>query len=202
MLPTWQVDAPRLQPSAKPINLRKDPTVPGFFDVLDWMLALMPVLPGEEQLRRSFDLVGIIPGRPFVIYSSAEEQQVLNGMRAGLATIQQQALATKSTADVFGSREFLKDNYLARAVGAYMGILGNAAAEFLGVGALHGHSGECCGGVSWCGLPRCICWSNTRSIQRSWEHSGSGAEHSVPCWFQDCSSCTAQGRSLSTWCVV
>ena len=40
----------------------------------------------------------------------------------------------KSSAELFGSREQLKDDYLSRAVGALLGIYGNAAEEYLGVG--------------------------------------------------------------------
>jgi hypothetical protein len=35
---------------------------------------------------------------------------------------------------LFGSRQFLGEDYLARATGAMLGILGNSAEEFLGVG--------------------------------------------------------------------
>ena len=40
----------------------------------------------------------------------------------------------KSSGELFGSREFLGHNYLSRAVGAMVGILGNSAEEYLGIG--------------------------------------------------------------------
>ena len=48
-------------------------------------------------------------------------------MTAHLSTV-------KSSGELFGSREFLGHNYLSRAVGAMVGILGNSAEEFLGIG--------------------------------------------------------------------
>ena len=44
------------------------------------------------------------------------------------------AQTVKSSAELFGSRDQLKDDYLSRAVGALLGIYGNAAEEYLGVG--------------------------------------------------------------------
>jgi hypothetical protein len=40
----------------------------------------------------------------------------------------------KSSGELFGSRQFLGRNYLARATGAMVGILGNSAEEYLGIG--------------------------------------------------------------------
>lgn len=40
----------------------------------------------------------------------------------------------RSHAEIFGSRELLGNDDLSRAAGAYLGILGNAAEEYLGVG--------------------------------------------------------------------
>ena len=40
----------------------------------------------------------------------------------------------RSSGELFGSREFLGSNYVSRAVGAMVGILGNAREEYLGIG--------------------------------------------------------------------
>ncbi len=40
----------------------------------------------------------------------------------------------RSSGELFGSREFFAGNDLARATGAFLGILGNSAEEYLGVG--------------------------------------------------------------------
>jgi hypothetical protein len=50
-------------------------------------------------------------------------------MAAGMKAINEKAATEKSAADLFGTREFMKNNYLTRAVGAKMGIYGNSKSE-------------------------------------------------------------------------
>ena len=55
-------------------------------------------------------------------------------MQAGLQTMQAALGKVRSSGELFGSREYLGANYVSRAVGAMVGILGNSAEEYLGIG--------------------------------------------------------------------
>ncbi len=125
---------PRAMPQpVAPIDVRRTPFDPAFFDILNWMLSFMPVLPEEAALRRGFAEIGIVAGEPFRP-DAATQAAVVAGMQDGLAEIQRFAAGVRSSAEIFGSRETLGSNYVARAAGAMLGMLGNSAEEFLGVG--------------------------------------------------------------------
>jgi hypothetical protein len=126
--------APRALPALVPaLNLRERPTDPAFFDVLNWMLPFMPPLDGEEAMRLEFASIGIAAGRRFQM-APAQRAAAVQGMGLALQAMGERARRVRSSAELFGSREFLQDDHLTRAVGAMLGILGNAAEEFLGVG--------------------------------------------------------------------
>ncbi|MBK8308485.1 MAG: DUF1254 domain-containing protein [Gammaproteobacteria bacterium] len=129
-------NAPAPQPMPAPItaiNVRKTPTDPAFFDILNWMLQFMPVLPEEVELRRDIAGTGIGAGQRFRP-DDGPRATVIAGMEEGHAEIQQRAAKVRSSAEIFGSREFIGRDYLSRAAGAMLGILGNSAEEFLGIG--------------------------------------------------------------------
>lgn len=119
-----------------PIDVRREPETLQFFSVLNAMLAYMPVLDDEAGLRARFRDISIVPGEPFDIPDGQAREAVIAGMRQGLRDMYDCARTVKSSAELFGSREQLKDDYLSRAVGALLGIYGNAAEEYLGVGYL------------------------------------------------------------------
>ena len=116
-----------------PADLRKTPTSMQFFRVLNWMLGFMPPLPGEESLRARFASISIGPGLAFNP-DPETEAAIVEGMREGLGMMEARAGQVRSSAELFGSREFLGTDYLTLAVAAMIGIYGNAAEEFLGVG--------------------------------------------------------------------
>lgn len=125
--------APPLQP-IEPVDIRKQPLSFQFFNVLNWMLATMPVLPDEQELRNQFSTIGIRPGKPFAVSNTETEKAITQGIKLALAELKERADRVKSSAELFGTRTFLGHNYLIRAVAAMIGIYGNAAEEFLGVG--------------------------------------------------------------------
>lgn len=127
------VPAP-IPPLVAPVNLRRHPISSGYFRVLGWMQQFMPVLREEVDLRRSFEAIGIVPGRVFSTSDADDAEAMLSGMRDGLEEMNKRARRVRSSAELFGTREFLGNDYTTRAVGAMLGILGNAAEEFLGVG--------------------------------------------------------------------
>jgi hypothetical protein len=118
----------------RPIDIRKEPESLQFFAVLNAMLAYMPVLKEETALRERFAEIGIVPGASFSVKDESTEKALIEGMHQGLLALYARAGTVKSSAELFGSREYLKDDYLSRAVGALLGIYGNAAEEYLGVG--------------------------------------------------------------------
>jgi hypothetical protein len=122
-----------LPPLVPALNLREYPTDPAFFEVLNWMLAFMPPLPDEVTMRREFQTFGVQAGKRFAP-SRAQLRAITTGMEQGLQAMRERAARVRSSAELFGSREVLGNDYLIRAVGAMLGILGNAAEEYLGVG--------------------------------------------------------------------
>lgn len=117
-----------------PIDVRKQSESLQFFAILNAMLAEMPVLSDEVELRRRFAEIGIISGAAFEPADESTRAAVVKGMQKGLMAMFARARTVRSSAELFGSRETLKDDYLSRAVGALLGIYGNAAEEYLGVG--------------------------------------------------------------------
>lgn len=118
----------------RPIDVRKDSESLQFFTILNAMLAYMPLLNEEAGLRNRFLKIGITPGAPFEAQDEATRTAFIEGMRQGLMEMVARARTVKSSAELFGSHDQLKDDYLSRAVGALLGIYGNAADEYLGVG--------------------------------------------------------------------
>jgi hypothetical protein len=106
-----------------------------FFDVLAWTLDLMPVLPEDLDLREQMRCIGVGPGSSSTSSIDAGRRAaILDGMAAGAARMQQRARTIRSSAEIFGSRDFFAGDHLSRACGAMLGILGNSAEEYLGVG--------------------------------------------------------------------
>ncbi len=124
--------APQVQfiPPLKPEEQRVSPA---FFDVLAVMLQFCPVHPSEKQLRSRFTRLGIVPGKPFTTdeHSSELRDAIVQGMADGQKEIDARRAATTSSADMFGTREQLKNDYVARATAAQMGIYGNTKEEAL-----------------------------------------------------------------------
>jgi hypothetical protein len=118
----------------KPIDVRKESESLQFFTILNAMLAYMPMLKEEAGLRSRLVKIGIVPGAPFEAPDEETRSAIIEGMRQGLGAMYARARTVKSSAELFGSRDYLKDDYLSRAVGALLGIYGNAADEYLGVG--------------------------------------------------------------------
>ncbi|MCV7285691.1 DUF1254 domain-containing protein [Mycolicibacterium wolinskyi] len=119
-----------------PLSPGDQKTSPDFFKVLNFVLKYVPVLPDETQLREKFATIGIGPDRDFDpdAMSSETVQAIKDGMAdawAELTAFQKDKLDTgaATSADLFGTRQDLKNNYLYRMAGAVLGIYGNTAAE-------------------------------------------------------------------------
>jgi hypothetical protein len=103
-------------------------TSPKFFDVLSFVLQFCPTDPSEVALRKHFATIGIEPGR-FQAPAGVTNDDLVAGMAAGQKQIDTARAAAKSANDLFGTRASMKNNYLDRAAGAQLGILGNTSSE-------------------------------------------------------------------------
>jgi len=112
---------PPIEP-IEPIDVRVG-VDPRFFDVMRWMQAFMPTLPEDADLRETFGAL-----------ADSDAAAISAGMTEGLARMAARARTVQSSGEIFGSREHFGGDHLSRAVGAMLGILGNAEEEYLGVG--------------------------------------------------------------------
>ena len=117
-----------------PLDVRKEPTSLQFYTILNWMLQSMPVLAEERGLRERLASIDVKPAPSFEVRDDATRAALVQGMQVGLQTMQAALGKVRSSGELFGSRAFLGGNYVSRAVGAMVGILGNSAEEYLGIG--------------------------------------------------------------------
>lgn len=121
--------APPLE-AIEPVDVRGESDL-RFFTVLAWMLAFMPVLEEDQHLRDRLARAGIAPGR---LDAVADEGAARAGITDGLSDVLARARTVRSSGELFGSREHFAGDHLSRACGAFLGLLGNAEEEYLGVG--------------------------------------------------------------------
>lgn len=109
----------------------------GFFDRLNFYLKFCPTHPSEVELMDRFARIGIGPGKEFATTLSPEMRKAVED---GIADAWQEFDDNKrknvdtgklTSADGFGTREFLKNNYLYRMTSAALGIYGNSKEEAL-----------------------------------------------------------------------
>lgn len=103
-----------------------------FISYLNFILRFAPIVPSEQEMMQRFANIGIGAGRPFD--AAALDPALRKAIEAGIADAQQSLEATiartTSSVDLFGTREFLGQDYIMRrAVGAAMGIYGNSKEE-------------------------------------------------------------------------
>ncbi|WP_374021161.1 DUF1254 domain-containing protein [Bdellovibrio bacteriovorus] len=112
-----------------PVLDKNDPD--SYFSAFNFVLSLAPVLKSEKALRADFETLGLIPGGSFELARLNPEQRAAlrKGFAEGLAEIQEVAHNTVDTRNLYGSRKFFKENYLNRAVGAYVGLYGSSREE-------------------------------------------------------------------------
>ena len=126
------VEAPPAAPKVDfPAYNPEEVKTPEFFNYLNFVLQFAPTVPEDKEARSQFAETGIVPGEKFDTESmSPEMKKALEaGMAEGVKTINNKAATMKSAADFFGTRKFMDNNYLNRAVGAKVGIYGNSKSE-------------------------------------------------------------------------
>jgi hypothetical protein len=133
--------APPAAPSIdfpKPFNPQQDRTSLEFFGLLNFLLQFAPTHPSETELMGRFARLGIGPGMPFD--ANALPPDIRNAMHDGMADAWGAFAEFKRTevdtgkrpaSEAFGTREFLKNDYMARMSAAALGIYGHSKEEAL-----------------------------------------------------------------------
>ena len=109
---------------------------PQLFRYLNFMLAFAAPQDSEKDLLARFAKIGIAPGAPFKVKALTAEQRKaledgISDARAEFAAFKKDKVDTHqvSSADLYGSRDHLNNNYLYRYAGADMGVFGNSGDE-------------------------------------------------------------------------
>jgi hypothetical protein len=120
----------------KPLTPEAQKSDPQFFGLLNFLLGFAPTHPSEAALMERFAKIGVGRGQSFDFAAMTAEQRAAlkQGMAdawEAFAKFKKESVDTgrKSSADCFGTREFLKNDYLMRMAGAVLGIYGNSKAE-------------------------------------------------------------------------
>jgi hypothetical protein len=103
-----------------------------FIGYLNFLLQFaQPPHPTEVALRKEFEKIGIGPGLAWDATKITPEllAAIDDGVKEGQAEIDSLAAKTMTSNGLFGSREFLGDNYLIRDVAAMKGLYGNSQEE-------------------------------------------------------------------------
>ena len=118
----------------KPLTKEEQKTSLEFFNIMNFVLGYSPTVPSEKALRERFAKIGIEGGKTFdpaklsPEMKTAIEQGRADAWEAFAGGVKQMDEGKITSGDVFGSREFLEDNYLNRWLGT-IGIYGNAKEE-------------------------------------------------------------------------
>jgi hypothetical protein len=131
--------APRAAPAIdfiKPLTPEAQRTSPEFFNILNFVLTFCPTVPTETELMARFAKIGIGPGKTIDFgklspeMKAAYEQGMPDAWKE-LADFEKSEINTGkvTSGDLFGTREYLKNNYLYRMAAAALGIYGNSKSE-------------------------------------------------------------------------
>jgi hypothetical protein len=130
--------APPTPPSVdfiRPLTPEEERKSLDVFSQLAFLLQFCPPVPSETELRARFARLGIEAGRSFdpTSFSSDLRQALQDGIAdawVAFGDLKKRADAHEvGSGDVFGTRDYLKNNYLYRMLGAAVGIYGNSKQE-------------------------------------------------------------------------
>lgn len=119
----------------KPLSAADQKISPAFFDELNFLLQFAPSHPSETALRVRFASIGIAPGKQFDPTTLSPEMKT--AVEAGMTDAWVSFAAIKArvdhgevlSGDIFGTREFLQNDYQKRMAAAVLGIYGNSKQE-------------------------------------------------------------------------
>jgi hypothetical protein len=130
--------APKAAPAIdfiKPLSPAEEKTSPEFFNILNFILQFCPTNSSETELMARFAKIGVGAGKTFDANSLSPDMKtsIEQGMAdawADLEALRKRVDAGEVTSgDMFGTREYLKNNYLYRMAAAVLGIYGNSKQE-------------------------------------------------------------------------
>jgi hypothetical protein len=130
--------APKAAPAIdfiKPLTPAEEKTSPQFFNMLNFVLQFCPTVPSEKELMARFAKLGVGAGKAFDASKLSAEiktaiEQGMADAWIAFAGLKKEFEEGKVTAgDVFGTRQYLKNNYLYRMAAAVLGIYGNSKQE-------------------------------------------------------------------------
>src|ERR1700722_8762791 len=126
-------------PSAPAVNwpkLNADMlTAPTIFAYLNFLLEFCPTDPSETALMARFAELNLGAGKNFELasFTSPVQQAITDGIGDTGADVEVMMRKINTdqvqSSDLFGTREFLKNNYLYRFIGAKLGLYGNSGAD-------------------------------------------------------------------------
>lgn len=130
--------APKAAPAIdfiKPLSVAEERTSPRVFEILNFLLGFCPIDPSETELMARFARIGIGRGKTFdtTRFSPDVNKAIGDGIAdawASFAALKVQVDVGRVTSgDVFGTRAYLRNNYLYRMTAAVLGIYGNSKQE-------------------------------------------------------------------------
>jgi len=119
----------------KPLTPEAQRTSIEFYNILDFVLQFCPTVPSEKELMARFARIGVGAGKTFDASKLSPEMRtaIEQGMADALAEFAQlqKRIEKKevTSGQMFGTREFLENNYMHRMAGAVNGIYGNSRDE-------------------------------------------------------------------------
>lgn len=130
--------APKAAPAIdfiKPLTPDSQRTSLEFFNVLNFILKFCPTVPSEKELMTRFARIGVGAGKNFD--PSQLKPEIRQAIEQGMADAWMDFTELKkkvdakevTSGDTFGTREYLKNNYLYRMAAAIVGIYGNSKQE-------------------------------------------------------------------------
>lgn len=120
---------------AVPLTVQQERLSLEFFNVLNFVLQFCPTHPSEDELMARFAEIGVSAGEQINV--DALTPDVRKALQDGMADAwrtyrlldRQMATGEITSADVFGTRQYLKNIYLYRMLGAVDGIYGDSREE-------------------------------------------------------------------------
>ena len=130
--------APKAAPAIafiKPLTLKEEKTSLEFFNILNFVLQFCPTHPSETELMERFAKIGMGAGKTFD--ASKLSPEIKTAIEAGMADAWAAFEGSKKrldageihVGDLFGTGEYMKNNYLYRMTSAVVGIWGNSKEE-------------------------------------------------------------------------
>jgi hypothetical protein len=119
----------------KPLTPAEEKTSLAFFNILNFILQFCPTDPSETELMARFGKIGVGAGKTFDVSTLLPEiktaiTQGIADAWVDFANLKKRIDAGEVTSgDLFGTRAFLKNNYLYRMAGTVLGIGGNSKQE-------------------------------------------------------------------------